>query len=567
MKLGEVLLTLVLVPLIWLLGLPNYISAGLSVLVVLLAARYREIKITDSIENDLRRDRAVAEEANRAKGVFLANMSHEIRTPLNGILGVVDLVLEGPLSTEQKDYVNMVRQSANNLLDIVNDILDFSKIEAGGMEFSRVPFTLGDALDASFKMLAYRAQTKGLKFRFIDESALDKRLLGDPGRLRQIVVNLVGNAIKFTERGSVEVRVSTVSRAPGTATLRFSIHDTGIGISRQAMGHLFNSFAQADPSISRVFGGSGLGLAISKGLATAMGGRIWVDSEPGTGSDFYFELPFELDKRLVPRENPNALPAPAPGLPSLHILLVEDNGVNRLIANRLLSKRGHRVSEAATAQAALDCLEREPLDLVLMDLQLPGMGGLEALSHLRASKGANSQIPVIALTAHALIGDRERCLSAGMNGYVSKPFTADTLLAEIASVMDASDFAAQTSAPAAPADRFKPAIEGLDGDLDLFSDVVALAIPQFQNAAVKLLDDAAASDYAGMGSMAHQLKSYWALYAADGQHQLPDLLMTAVKAEDAGACKALVQQFSTELDSVARELGDWQQNFRSSKSS
>ena len=363
-----------------------------------------------------------------------------------------------------------------SLLDIVNDILDFSRIEAGAVEIQQVPFSIEQALRDALKPMAIRAKEKNLAFSFSNVTALDGDLIGDPLRLRQVMLNLVGNAIKFTERGAVMIRVSSTSRGDDEVLLRFSVRDTGIGIDAEHLPRMFQPFSQADASIERSYGGTGLGLAICKRLVEVLNGRIFAQSERGVGSEFIFEVPCGLRKG---QSSPHA--EQIPDVPQLQnrikVLVVEDNPVNRFVVQRLLSRRGHQVIEAGTAVSGLQLVNQECPDLVLMDLQLPGMGGMEALAQLRRAPGRAAGIPVVALTAHALIGDRERCLAAGMDGYVSKPFSAKTLMEEISRVMadhpacanDGPDFDEELVTPPldgdsaalpVPPSRFSRAIHG-----------------------------------------------------------------------------------------------------------
>ena len=363
--------------------------------------------------------------ADAAKSIFVANMSHEIRTPMNGILGMTELALGLASGDEQREYLSIAQGSANSLLALLNDVLDLSRIEAGKLSVHPVPLEPRKLVCEATQLLAVSANAKGLHLRAECAADVPERVLGDPLRLRQVLVNLIGNAVKFTESGCVDVNVKT---GDGGRQLCFQVRDTGIGIPHDKQQALFRPFTQADGSISRKYGGSGLGLAISSKLIHLMGGSIGLRSEPGKGTLFEFNVP--CCPAAEPAEETLSAITPSP-LAARRILLAEDNPVNQKVASRMLEKRGHSVFVVSNGREALEVLTREPFDVVLMDVQMPEMDGFEATACIRARERNSPHVPVIAMTAHAMAGDRQRCLAAGMDGYVSKPVRVDELLQAI----------------------------------------------------------------------------------------------------------------------------------------
>jgi len=376
---------------------------------------------------------AEAEAANQAKSQFLANISHELRTPMNAILGMVEFVLRRELDSTTRDCLNTARESAGILLSLLNDLLDSAKIESGNLELEAAPFRMHRVLEQTSRILSVRAREKGLAFHHRVPDDLPDAVIGDKVRLRQVLMNLVGNAIKFTQRGEVAVSVRVESLLLEEVSLGFAVRDTGIGIPRGDLERIFKPFTQADRSTARRFGGTGLGLSISANLVAMMGGRIWAESEPGQGSTFYFTMRLPLAKGLPPE--PGSLPcSPVLSGTPLRLLLVEDNPANQKLATYMLKEGGHAIDIARDGPQALQMTKDDCYDVILMDLQMPGMDGLEATASIRAAAAGGRRVPIIAMTAHAMKSDRERCLAAGMDGYLSKPIDAAEMFAVIESV-------------------------------------------------------------------------------------------------------------------------------------
>ncbi len=513
--------------------------------------------------DQMRAARDDAERASRAKSEFVSRMSHELRTPLNAIIGFADLLEAEPLSPSHKSYVNLINSSGRHLMELINAVLDHAKIEAGSLTLEEIAFDFPATIEAVKDIIAERATSKGLDFVASISPDLPKFVRGDPTRLRQVLINLLVNAVKFTEQGSVELRV-----APEEGRIFFSVRDSGIGMDEESLARLFQAFSQGDDSITRRYGGTGLGLIISKELIQAMGGAIEVESAPGVGTCFWFWLPLQV----APAPEQSAGGSARAGVPAIasrvagRVLLVDDNRVNQQLAAAMLDRLGLAHDMADNGAEALRRLNDTPYALVLMDMEMPEMDGITATRHIREREDRDGapRLPIVAMTANALREDRDRCLAAGMDGYIAKPISRKALEDELFRLFAGTSPSPPTGVAAAepnesvnkPVFDYAVALERI-GDAEVLQEVAAMFVASAPEEIGELEAALAAGDWPSLKRVAHTLKGLFATFAAsDGEQMARELELAAGFDNDTrgGTCAELAARVRDHVDALRQAL-------------
>ena len=528
----------------------------------------RDVTEQKQAERDLREAKENAETASAVKSEFLAMMSHEIRTPINGVIGTLNLLEDTSLDDQQKELAQTGRRSGEALLGIINDILDFSKMEAGKFSFDIAPFRIADIVETVEVVVSPRADAKGIQIASAVADAVPEYLLGDEGRVRQVLLNLVGNAVKFTDQGSVTTRVSLDSEDSSQATVRFDVVDTGIGISTEHQDDLFQEFTTLTPSYTQKFGGTGLGLAISKTLVDNMKGEIGFESQVGTGSRFWFTIPFGKPSEHTieavateARVNETISNVAMSG----SILLAEDNPANQLVTRGMLEKAGLSVDVVGNGLEAMAAIKQRPYHLILMDIGMPELDGVGAMQQIRKLPSDRAQTPIIAMTAHVMKGDRSKLLAQGMDDYLPKPTSRERLLTCIANWLDvdvdvdvhASPGDAPAKVSASPIDTSALRQLGEDTDPSLVPQLIETFLETAEQQMESIVSAAASSNIEQITQTAHALKSSSATFGAHRMNELVKSLESAGKLEDTATLADMVPHLEREAAAVFQALREY----------
>lgn len=505
--------------------------------------------ITDfkEVESKLIVAREKAEEAKMAQEAFLAAVSHEIRTPMNGIIGMTGLLMDTPLEEDQKEFLESIQEAATGLLVLINDLLDISKIQSGKFQFENLDFNLRSVLNKLLYPLRFKAEEKNLELSLNLEDGAFENVQGDPTRLQQIVINLVSNAIKFTEKGSIKLDARTTKTDEDSVMLTVSVSDTGAGIPENKLGEIFDSYTQTSESIARLYGGTGLGLNIVKQLVNLQHGQVWVESQEGKGSVFTVQIPYKITKEPK-KEVEESQQKNEQELLNKRILVAEDNLINQKVVLHVLEKKGAKVALASDGKEAIEKLKQEDFDLVLMDMQMPEMDGYEATQYIR--KNMESKIPVIAMTAHALKGEAEKCYEAGADGYISKPFNPSSLCEQIIDMLKKDN-----EKPQEPLVDFSYVEELADGKQDYMLQVLSIFMehtPPGMEELNRLVRNT--HDWDEISKQAHFLKSSVGIIRIKGMHEgLQEIETLARNQENKERITALVNEL-TETFSKAKTI-------------